>query len=32
VQGQPVTAYSPSSSVSQALREAWRRVLQEMDL
>lgn len=32
VQGQPVTEYSPDSPISEALREAWRRVLQEMEL
>jgi MinD superfamily P-loop ATPase len=31
VQGQPVTAYSPDSPVSQALRAAWERVLALVD-
>jgi MinD superfamily P-loop ATPase len=31
IQGQPVTAYSPISPVSQALRAAWERVLTAVD-
>jgi MinD superfamily P-loop ATPase len=32
VQGQPVTAFSPGSSISQALRETWERVLANLQI
>ena len=32
VQGAPVTAFSPDSSISRALRGVWQRVLEEMEL
>ncbi len=32
VQGLPVTEYSPNSPISEALCEAWSRVLEEMEL